>query len=771
MTTKSFLSRSPMSFLDMEPSAIVSLRESHELAGLSVLDPGLGRDGRPAMLFEQIHRQGDRFLVRFLAFHAVVALFLAPFRQTWIATIIVGAVAAGAFVACLRWWPGRPLTRAVGGVSLQAFVALHVWQLNGQPEMHYFFFPALAALIVYQDWRCLVPAWTGTVVLYSVCAFLQNAGEDTGFFPVPWVGGEKLFFHFAITAMHAALCGFWADFFRRRTLRGALRRLDLERAKLALEADIEERRRVERQLRSTRNDSQRLATVANTTGNAVLITSPTGGVEWTNDAFHRLLALELGEVAGCEVSSFLPPDGKALPRLPAEGHWEWSIDVRGRRLTLLVDCRPVRGGRGGAPAGGWVIVASDVTALRAAEQELVQSRKLSLLGELAGGVAHEFNNLLTPILARAEMLRDEHGEEYPALAEGLASIAAASSRAAELTRRILNFSRRADRRRQPVRLDQVARGVAQLLKSTIDRRITLDFRIDPTLPALLADPIDLQQSLLNLILNARDTLVEKLLLPPGERPEGWQPHITVETAAAPARGGQRISVRDNGLGLAPETRRRLFEPFFTTKKAGAGTGLGLAAVWHAMSETGGTVEVESTPGEGTSFHLFLPLVHADAPEALEASPATTAFATLPFAAKAEPPAAGLAPAAGPEEEDLHVLLVEDDTMVRDVLAAVLRRGGVRVATAEDGEGGLEQLRAGNFQVLVTDLNMPGMSGLELVQAAREAGFIGRVVVVSGFTGEQPEEMVEAGGVDAVLLKPVQPADLLRSLRGPGVAAA
>ena len=313
------MSRAPVSFLDTEPSAIVSLRESSALAGLSVSDPGLERAGRPAALFEQLHRQGDHFLARFIVFHIGVAVFLAPFHHTWLTTLLVAAGAAGAFFACLRWQPGRPFTRAVGGVALQVFVALHVWQRRGLPELHFFFFPAIAALIVYQDWRCLLPAWAGTVIFFSTCAFLQNAGWATDFFPEPWVGGEKLIFHFTITAMHVAVCGFWADFYRRRTLRGATRRMDLERAKLALEADIEERRRVEKQLRVSRNEAERLATVANTTGNAVLITSSTGRVEWTNDAFHRLLALELGEVAGCDVASLLPPDGGELPQLPARG--------------------------------------------------------------------------------------------------------------------------------------------------------------------------------------------------------------------------------------------------------------------------------------------------------------------------------------------------------------------------------------------------------------------------------------------------------------------
>ena len=197
-------------------------------------------------------------------------------------------------------------------------------------------------------------------------------------------------------------------------------------------------------------------------------------------------------------------------------------------------------------------------------------------------------------------------------------IAQAVRRTAELTRRLLTFGRKVDHKSEAIRLEAISRGCFDLLKNTIDRRISWETSIPPGLPPLLMNATDLNQVLLNLLLNARDALLERLA---GKNPEGWAPKISIEAEQLPPTafempkglgaktllGWQRLTVRDNGLGMPPDVIERIFEPFFTTKGAGKGTGLGLATAWHLVTDAGGRLNVESTLGVGSAFHVLLPV--------------------------------------------------------------------------------------------------------------------------------------------------------------------
>jgi len=240
------------------------------------------------------------------------------------------------------------------------------------------------------------------------------------------------------------------------------------------------------------------------------------------------------------------------------------------------------------------------------------------VGEMVGGIAHEFNNLLTPIVLKVELLREER-EADPVLQRELEVIAGAADRAATLTRRLLTFGRQGGHEPAHVHLSEIVAANVDLVLPTCDPRIAFVVEAAPQLPALFQNPADLHQVVLNLLMNARDTLHDKL-----ERDAATEARVTVRVetlASTNGRGpasGQRLSVTDTGAGMPRDVLERIFEPFFTTKEVGRGTGLGLATVWHLIQACGGRVEVDSTPGVGTTFRVDVP---AKAPRPQGTTPA------------------------------------------------------------------------------------------------------------------------------------------------------
>ena len=398
------------------------------------------------------------------------------------------------------------------------------------------------------------------------------------------------------------------------------------------------------------------------------------------------------------------------------------------------------------------VLAEDISERRELDEEIAQTRKLRAVGELVGGIAHEFNNLLTPVMLKAGEIQLDWAGDAP-LQHEIGVIVRAVERAAELTRRLLTFGRKGESRVGEVRLETLVAGCCELLRQTVDRRIVWENAVPPNLPPLWFNATDLNQILLNLLINARDTLLEKLAQRPGE----WTPCIRVEAAALPASaamltganarrrllGWQELSVRDNGLGITPAVRERIFEPFYTTKEVGKGTGLGLATVWHVVTEAGGRIEVDSVPGEGSRFRVLLPVWPAP-----EAAPSPAAVV----------PAAAVGAA--------RVFLAEDETLVSEALAAVLRRAGHRVRQSDDGARAWEHLEAhlGDYDLLVFDVNMPGLDGIELTRRARAARYAGRVMIVSGRLSVADLQAIEQVGVDRVLAKPLSMEEFLDAVR-------
>lgn len=389
-------------------------------------------------------------------------------------------------------------------------------------------------------------------------------------------------------------------------------------------------------------------------------------------------------------------------------------------------------------------VVVDVTARRRAEEELREAQRAESIGRLAGGVAHDFNNMLTIILTHAQDAL-EQAPPGSDLAESLAAITAAADRSASLTRQLLAFGRRLVLRPEPLLLDGVLGQIAGLIERVLGAHIKLVVSASPDLWHVEVDRAQLEQVVVNLVLNARDAMPEggtvAIALDNqtlGERPSG------ARAALAPGEYA-RLTVGDTGAGMDEATRLRVFEPFFTTKARGDGTGLGLSAAQGFARQCGGDLTLESAPGKGTTFELFLPRARG----ASRASPEPS-------------PSLGSRPANKATET---ILLVEDEPAVRRIAKRLLVEAGYAVLEASDGEKGLAVARAhtGELHLALLDVIMPGMNGPALARRLLEDRPGLAVVFMSGY----PDDAVRPDLRDMaarVVAKPFARAVLLAALR-------
>ncbi len=384
-------------------------------------------------------------------------------------------------------------------------------------------------------------------------------------------------------------------------------------------------------------------------------------------------------------------------------------------------------------------VSRDLSERKRMEQQLVDATRLDAIGRLAGGVAHDFNNLLVVILSGANAILEGLPEGHP-LREEAQEIADAGGRGALLTQQLLSHARRGAEKPAPVDLNALVGRMARLLGRLLGERIAIELRLTPGLGAVLVDPGRMQQVVMNLAVNARDAMPEggTLTLATAEQ------DLPGQGPGAPARSFVVLRVEDTGAGFGPEVRAQLFQPFFTTKPDGRGTGLGLATTHQVVTKAGGHIDVESEPGVGSRFSVFLP--------------------------RAAGPAGATAPAEGPAPSlaGLKVLLVEDEAEVLRATARMLRLAGCEVQEVGDPFEALELARRHPERVdlLVTDMVMPGLGGADLARGLRLLRPELPVVYVSGYAADLPGS---GSGLDDVLLvtKPFDAPTLLAAVARAG----
>jgi PAS domain S-box-containing protein len=480
----------------------------------------------------------------------------------------------------------------------------------------------------------------------------------------------------------------------------------------------------------------------------VVICDPAGAIRLVNPSFARVFGYSEGELLGDSISSlFENPEtwqGFVAEQAGSREAKAKPNQARFRRKSgelfpaETVDAAIV--GSSGSALGRLVLI-HDVTAERQQEAILLQAQRMEAVGQLTGGVAHDFNNLLTVILGNIELLEPNLKDD---LSQSLASEAReAAEMGARLTDRLLTFARRQRLETEKLNLNEFALGLTELLRRTIGAPIDLSTALAPDLWPTKADPAQVENAVLNLVLNARDAM------PEGGRLVIETFNATLDDADIVSAPGMSpgdyvvLSVADTGHGMPPDVQVRAFEPFFTTKTAGKGSGLGLATIYGFARQSGGNVTIYSEVGKGTTVNIYLPR----AGERTEQDAAT-----------AEPAAD-----AGRGET---VLVVEDDERVRRVTVLRLNELGYRVLEADHGAAALGVLsETPTIDIVFSDLVMPGgISGFDLARRVRERYPGTHVILTSGYSAEllNQAEVAELGL--KVLRKPYRQAELARAFR-------
>ncbi len=415
-----------------------------------------------------------------------------------------------------------------------------------------------------------------------------------------------------------------------------------------------------------------------------------------------------------------------------DGKWRW-VRCRGKAVNRNEIGHPLR----------FSGTQTDITEYKQLEQQLLHAQKMDAVGRLAGGVAHDFNNVLTVIMSYSELvLLQVNGDKR--LRTRVEEIRKAAEKAARLTRQLLMFSR--SETVTPIMLDmnRLVVDIESMLERLIGEHIQLDIHLDPTIHAVKADPGQIEQVLLNLVVNARDAMPDGGIMHVATRRVEFHQQETLPHAEMQPGLYVELSVGDNGSGMNSETQKRIFEPFFTTKGPGKGTGLGLSTVFGIVKQNRGYIDVQSEVGEGTTFRIFFPCLP------------NKEYTLLP------PPTAVFESEPGVET----ILLIEDEEQIRSLACNALEAVGYTVLPAANGEEALllSSEHQGPIHLMVSDVVMPGMSGVKLSKQIMAQRPTTKILFMSGYTDGELNMRETMDEQQAFLHKPFTPALLAKTVR-------
>jgi PAS domain S-box-containing protein len=519
-------------------------------------------------------------------------------------------------------------------------------------------------------------------------------------------------------------------------------------AALVVAQDITQRKRAE-------EEKQKFFTLVEYCQDFIAVADLQDNVEYVNPAGRAMLGIpDAQSVKGTHSLDYVVPADlplvheKVLPALYSFGHWEGELRFRhrqtGQSLPMDFVGFQVKDPNTGEPRFV-ATVSRDMSERRALEQQLQRAQRFEAIGQLAGGIAHDFNNVIGAILGWAELGEDQAASGSAALGGYFKKIHAQCDRVSALVQQLLAFARRQILEPRSLSLNQTVQDVLNLLDKVIGKDIEIKTILAADLDSVRADPTQVEQVLMNLCINSRDAM------PAGGR-------ITIETCnvtlseedarhSAGAQSGRFVELRvcDTGTGMDASTREKIFEPFFTTKGTGKGTGLGLATVYGIVKQHNGFVQVESEPGQGSTFHIFMPVDESPAPEELRSNILADA------------------PVRGGTET---ILLADDHDGIREMAYSVLTAKGYQVLLAHDGEEAIETFNShrDRISLVLLDVIMPRRSGPEVFAAVKALNPRVAVVFATGYSNETAmlADLVKRGV--PVLRKPYTPSALCRRIR-------
>lgn len=507
---------------------------------------------------------------------------------------------------------------------------------------------------------------------------------------------------------------------------------------VAIRFDITERKLAEDRIRQQ-------AALINTASDAIFVCDLNHRILFWNKGAERIYGWSVNEVMGRDLADILyngdPAEINEGMRVVNEtGDWISEARQKTRDGKTVVIQRRWTLVRNEMDQPDYIlIINTDITEQKTAEEHLFRAQRMESIGTLAGGIAHDLNNILSPIMMAVDMLRMNAADEKTI--KWLDIMKENAERGAELVRQVLTFARGMAGERIPVQVKHVVKDLVGVLSQTLPKSITVTHDFDPDPWTISADPTQIHQILMNVCINARDAMPNGGTISIRIRNISIDENYARMNMDAEPGNYVMIEVKDNGTGMSADVIKRIFDPFFTTKDIGEGTGLGLSTALTIIKSHGGFINVYSEPGKGSRFSIYLPSAEAPEESQPEAKPAL------------------------PHGNDELILIVDDEENIRNIAAATLESFGYRTLNAVDGTEALAvySQNSGSIDLVLTDMAMPYMDGPSLIRALRKMDPEIKVIAMSGLFNEAKFEELTSLNVQAVISKPYSAETLLTTL--------